>query len=81
MKIKYFAWIKDFTNKEYDLIEDNYPKNIEELKKILNGLYPDLQKHLSKEIIRFAINMEYISSNQDLKPDDEVAVFPPVSGG
>ena len=32
MKIKYFAWIKDITNKEYDILNKNYPKNIEDLK-------------------------------------------------
>tara|TARA_B100000524_G_scaffold230474_1_gene122245 strand:- start:288 stop:434 length:147 start_codon:yes stop_codon:yes gene_type:complete len=33
MKIKYFAWIKDITKKDYELIEKDFPKNIEELKK------------------------------------------------
>ena len=32
MKIKYFAWIKDITNKDHEIIEKDYPKNIEELK-------------------------------------------------
>ena len=81
MKIKYFAWIKDITKKEYDFIENNYPDNIEELKKILNKSYPELQKHIVNDVLRFAINMEYSSINQKLYPDDEIAIFPPVSGG
>ena len=32
MKIKYFAWIKDITKKDYEIIEKDFPKNIEELK-------------------------------------------------
>ena len=38
MKIKYFAWIKDITGKEFDIILENYPKNIDDLKKYLKNL-------------------------------------------
>ena len=81
MRIKYFAWIKDITNKEYEIIESDYPKNIDELKIIISKSYPDLQKHINKNSLRFAINMEYESTNIKLDPNDEVAIFPPVSGG
>ncbi len=81
MKIKYFAWIKDITNKEYDVIDKDYPKNIEELKQTISKLYPDLEKHLSNNILRYAVNMEYVSVNKNLSTSDEVAIFPPVSGG
>ncbi len=81
MKIKYFAWIKDITNKDYEFIENNFPNNIYNLKKYLIFKYPDLEKHLTSNILRFAINQEYISSNQKLNSNDEIAIFPPVSGG
>ena len=81
MRIKYFAWIKDITNKEYEIIESDYPKNIDELKIIICKSYPDLQKHINKDILRYAINMEYTSTNQKLNTTDEIAIFPPVSGG
>ena len=38
-------------------------------------------KHLDKEILRFAVNQEYIVKNIDLNVNDEIAIFPPVSGG
>ena len=81
MIIKYFAWIKDITNKEYDTINNDFPKDINDLKKYLTKIYQDLQKHLSKDILRFAINMEYVSENHNLNQNDEIAIFPPVSGG
>ena len=81
MKIKYFAWIKDITKKDYELIEKDFPKNIEELKKKLNIMYPDLEKHIMSDILRFAINQEYVSENTEIKSTDEIAIFPPVSGG
>tara|TARA_B100000965_G_C18915160_1_gene466342 strand:+ start:38 stop:283 length:246 start_codon:yes stop_codon:yes gene_type:complete len=81
MKIKYFAWIKDITKKDYELIEKDFPRNIEELKKNLNIMYPDLEKHIMSDILRFAINQEYVSENSEIKSTDEIAIFPPVSGG
>tara|TARA_B100001287_G_C22653566_1_gene516476 strand:- start:916 stop:1161 length:246 start_codon:yes stop_codon:yes gene_type:complete len=81
MLIRYFAWIKDITNKEQQKINENYPRNIEELKKVLIKLYPDLEKHINNNTIRYAVNMEYTSINKKLEFSDEVALFPPVSGG
>ncbi len=81
MKIKYFAWIKEITHKDFEIIHNNHPKDISELKGILKKSYPDLEKYFSKDILRFAINLEYISDNQDLSSTDEIAIFPPVSGG
>ena len=81
MKIKYFAWVKDITNTNYDELNKNCPNSIEELKLLLSDKYPELKKHIENNILRYAINMEYTSINQDLKLNDEVAIFPPVSGG
>ena len=81
MKIKYFAWIKDITSFPEELLNSNEIKNLNSLKKYLVSKYPDLKKHLDQEILRFAVNQEYIIENIDLKKNDEIAVFPPVSGG
>ena len=81
MKIIYFAWIKDITNFPEELLDPNEIKNLDSLKKYIVSKYPDLKKHLDQEILRFAVNQEYIIENIDLKKDDEIAVFPPVSGG
>ena len=35
MRIRYFAWMKDITNKDEEIININHPKNIQELKKYL----------------------------------------------
>ena len=81
MKIKYFAWIKDITNFPEELLDSNEIKNLDSLKKYIIFKYPNLKKHLDQEILRFAVNQEYVVENIDLKKDDEIAVFPPVSGG
>ena len=81
MKIIYFAWIKEITNFPDELLDSNEIKNLDNLKKYIISKYPDLKKHLDQEILRFAVNQEYVVENIDLKKNDEIAVFPPVSGG
>jgi len=81
MKIIYFAWIRDITNFHEELINSDEIKNLDHLKKYIISKYPDLKKHLDQEILRFAVNKEYIVENIKLNKNDEIAVFPPVSGG
>ena len=54
---------------------------IDQNKEYLENLYPELKKHFLQDVLRFALNQEYVSKNLNLKPFDEIAIFPPVSGG
>ncbi len=81
MKIKYFAWIKDFTNNEEEEIDSKNITDLNQLKSFIIKKYPDLKKFLNQNILRFAINQEYVIDNVNLNHEDEIAVFPPVSGG
>ncbi len=81
MKIKYFAWLKDITKSESETFDNINIGNINELKKYIIKKYPDLKKYIDQEVLRIAVNQEYIDENIPLNSDDEIAVFPPVSGG
>ena len=81
MRIRYFAWVKDITKKDDEIIDINHPKTLEELKEYLENIYPELKKHFLQDVLRFAINQEYVSENLHLNTNDEIAIFPPVSGG
>jgi len=49
------------------------------LKQTLSDLYPSLRPLLPRLLV--AINNEYASDNTTIHSNDEVACFPPVSGG
>ena len=81
MKIKYFAWIRELIKNNEEYLDSNEIQNLKELKEFLSNKYPTLQKHFDQEILRFAVNQEYVVENIDLLNEDEIALFPPVSGG
>ena len=81
MKIKYFAWIKEITRNDEEELNSSEIDNLENLKSFLVAKYPDLIKYFNKEVLRFAVNQEYVLENIKLNQEDEIALFPPVSGG
>ena len=82
MIVKYFAWLKNITNIEEEEINDVSIIDINTLKKFLLKKYPEFDKYINEDdFIRVAINLEYAINNESIKPNDEIAIFPPVSGG
>lgn len=80
MRILYFAKISDQLGKKQDklIISDR----IKDLVKILikkNKKYSIVFKNISG--IKFAVNCEYVSINNYVCNEDELAIFPPVTGG
>ena len=82
MKIKYFSWLKDITKTEFEEIDDIKILDIKSLKKYICNKHPKLEEHiLEDDIIRIAVNLNYTSENILIFNKDEIAFFPPVSGG
>ena len=82
MKILYFAWLKDKTGISQENIQNKDIKDINSLLKLLSKKYPELKKFINnKNIIRIAVNMKYVTKNIKINDKDEIAIFPPVSGG
>ena len=82
MIIKYFAWIKNITNTEEEIVNNLEINHVKKLKKFLSKKYPKLKKHFQqKGMIQIAINLKYTRDNKTIKQKDEIAFFPPVSGG
>ena len=82
MKIKYFAWLKNITKKDSENITNKKIRDIKTLKQYLCSKYPELEKYMTEENnIRIAVNLKYTLKNKKISPKDEIAIFPPVSGG
>ena len=82
MVIKYFAWLKTLTQTEEEVINDSSINDINSLKKYLLKKYPKMKQYFDKDsLIRIAINLSYTYENEAINNEDEIALFPPVSGG
>ena len=83
MQIKYFSWIKEHIGKSDE--EINLPHNvstIEELMFYLENLNEKYKRAFEKkDLIKIAINKSYSSIDDKINNTDEIAFFPPVTGG
>ena len=83
MKILYFSWIKDKVGKTHEEIQikDNI-KTIDDLINLLKNSdknYEEVFKDTSS--IKVSINMETADFKDQINNNDEVAFFPPMTGG
>ncbi len=83
MKVLYFSWIKDKLGKSQEEIQikDNI-KTINDLIILLkntNENYKDVFKDISS--IKVSINMETAKYEDSIQDNDEIAFFPPMTGG
>ena len=83
MIIKYFSWIKEHIGTSEEQIElPDHIKNVNELINYLN----EIDKKYSlifekKQLIKIAVNKTYSSFDTNISNNDEIAFFPPVTGG
>ena len=78
MKILYFASLKENLNTDHDEINVVSPVSISSIKKQLIEKYGE--KHFPDNIL-CAVNHEMVNENTKVCEGDEVAFFPPVTGG
>ena len=83
MIIKYFSWIKEHVGKSEEQIElPNHINNVNELINYLNELDKKYSLILEKKkLIKIAVNKTYSSFDTSVSNSDEIAFFPPVTGG
>jgi len=82
LKILYFAKISEELGKNEELLFINDKLRIIDVVNILkkkNERYNLVFKKISN--IKFAINCEYATKNDYITDNDELAIFPPVTGG
>jgi molybdopterin synthase sulfur carrier subunit len=83
MVIKYFSWIKEHIGKSEEQII--LPSHIININQLINYLSEMDEKYNllyeKKELIKIAVNKTYSSSDTNISNSDEIAFFPPVTGG
>jgi molybdopterin synthase sulfur carrier subunit len=72
--VKYFANMRDIMGKADDKVDLTEGATI-------NDLWGQVTDNAMPENTLIAVNMEYTDANHSLKEGDEVAFFPPVTGG
>ncbi|AQM41383.1 MULTISPECIES: molybdopterin converting factor subunit 1 [Staphylococcus] len=77
MKVLYFAEIKEVLDKSSEDIDLSYDITVDEFVSDLFERYPSIN---SKKF-QIAINEEFVKGDDIVKPNDTVALIPPVSGG
>ncbi len=78
INVRYFASFRDFTGKTEELLEVEEGVTVLELREHVRGLYP---KIAAKDQVLVALNGTFTNLDVVVKQGDDVAFFPPVSGG
>jgi molybdopterin synthase sulfur carrier subunit len=83
VKILYFAWLRTKIGLSEETLD--LPEGVETVAALLAYLkargprFADALKDLA--VVRVAINQNYVGPEHPLAAGDEVAIFPPVTGG
>lgn len=75
IKVRYFASLRDRMGRSEDQV------SFDNDKVTVADLWGKISDEPLPETILVAVNMEYTDGGHELKSGDEVAFFPPVTGG
>ena len=83
MKLLYFAWLKTKTGLAEE--EVSPPPEVTTVAELLAWLQTRGPGHAEAladlNALRVAVNQEYAKPGDPVRPGDEIALFPPVTGG
>ena len=75
IKVRYFASLKESLGRSEDFLDCKNIESVFDVWQLAN------QNQIMPENILAAVNMEYVSFDSPVIDGDEVAFFPPVTGG
>ncbi|UEM02234.1 molybdopterin converting factor subunit 1 [Skermanella rosea] len=83
MKLLYFAWLRTKTGiTQEEVAPPEHVRDVASLVEWLRTRGPQFADAFANAaVIRVAVNQEYARPDHPLRAGDEVALFPPVTGG
>jgi molybdopterin synthase sulfur carrier subunit len=83
VRVRYFAWLKQRTGvAEEEVDPPPGVATVADLVAWLGGRHPRFAEAAAAAgVVRCAVNQEYAEPDARVRPGDEVAFFPPVTGG
>ncbi len=75
VQVKYFASLREHIGRSHDEVEFAHPMTVQDIWKVATQNTP------IPEQLLVAINQEYAQFEKQVSDGDEVAFFPPVTGG
>ena len=83
MKLIYFAWVREKVGISEEI--QTPPETIANIGELVEWLKTRgdgfREAFAENKVFRVAVNFEYVSFDHPINPDDEIAFFPPVTGG
>lgn len=79
VRVLYFALVRDRAGERQEELTLPDAATIQDLREHLGEIHPNLRELLPSTL--FAINKEFAFPDERIQDGDEIAVFPPVSGG
>ncbi len=83
MNILYFAWVRQKVGRAEEKVSP--PPEVTTVATLVDWLAGQSPGHAdafaNRRTIRCAVNQEFATPDQVVKPGDEIAFFPPVTGG
>ncbi len=83
VKLLYFAWLRARIGCAEEEVE--LPLHVQDVAGLLDwlqsrgGRYAEALRYLS--VVRVAVNQDYVGREHPVREGDEIAIFPPVTGG
>ena len=83
MKLMYFAWLRSKIGVAEETVSPpDEVGTVADLIVWLKGRGPNYAEALANDsVVKVAVNQEYARRDQAVRAGDEVALFPPVTGG
>jgi len=78
VSVLYFALYRETSGKNREVIDVVNEIRVKDFEKLIRKKYPELK---DTNQLLFAVNKNHVSPDYVIKENDEVAVFPPISGG